>query len=124
MNFQQLRIIREAVQRNFNLTEVANAQSPTPGGGYTTFPTFLKSKGFKKVGVIGYSDSPGSLAWSKGFVTSAGKLGLDVVYENTSLSAAGTFNAMGTLSATGAGNRAMKAAMRAFRRVHGMSAMI
>ncbi len=32
MNFQQLRIIREAVQRNFNLTEVANALFTSQSG--------------------------------------------------------------------------------------------
>ena len=32
MNFQQLRIIREAVQRNFNLTEVANALYTSQSG--------------------------------------------------------------------------------------------
>ncbi len=32
MNFQQLRIIRETVRRNFNLTEVANALYTSQSG--------------------------------------------------------------------------------------------
>ncbi len=32
MNFQQLRIIRETVKRNFNLTEVANALYTSQSG--------------------------------------------------------------------------------------------
>ena len=32
MNFQQLRILREAVHRNFNLTEVANALFTSQSG--------------------------------------------------------------------------------------------
>lgn len=32
MNFQQLRIIRETVRRNFNLTEVGNALATSQSG--------------------------------------------------------------------------------------------